>query len=89
MSTSSIACSSENLTPCLFSFGSLFMNDVLAERDLVALAVLLVPREAEAVRGEAGDDVVQAVAVDVVGVHLRAAVAHRLRVEPPDRIAGE
>ena len=56
-------------------------DDVLAEFDLAALAILLVPRQAEAVRGERGDDVVQAVAVHVVGIHLRAAGAHRLRVK--------
>ena len=38
------------------------------------LADLLVPGEAEVVGGQAGDDVVVAVAVHVVGVHLGAAV---------------
>ena len=46
---------------------------VLAEDDLVAVAELLVPGQAELVRRQAGDHVVVAVAIDVVGVHLGAA----------------
>ena len=68
---------------------SLFM--MMCSRNLISLAfaILLVPRQAEAVRGERGDHVVEAVAVHVVGVHLRAAAAHRLLVKRPDRIARE
>ena len=53
---------------------------VLGEEDFavaIALLELLEPREAVAVRREAGDHVVQSVAVHVVGVHLRAAVRRR------------
>ena len=89
MSTRSMAWSSENFTPYRFSFGSLFMMMCSRNRIVGALAVLLVPRQAEPVRGEAGDDVVEAVAVHVVGVHLRAAGAQRLLVKRPDRIARE
>ena len=55
----------------------------------VALLELLVPREAVAVRCERGDDVRQAVAVHVVGVHLRAGGGEKGLVKFPHRIARE
>ena len=55
----------------------------------LAVAHLLVPGQAEVVRGEAGDHVVVAVAVDVVGVHLRAAGRANLRLVKRPRRAVE
>jgi hypothetical protein len=49
-------------------------DEVLLELDFVAVFHLLVPGETVIVSGEAGDDIVIAVAIDVVGVHLGAAV---------------
>ena len=40
-------------------------------------------------RGDAGDDIVQAVAVHVAGIHLRAAGAELERMKRPHRIARE
>jgi len=45
-------------------------DDVLAKPDAGAVAVLLVPRQPEPVRLERGDDVGQAIAIHIVGVHL-------------------
>src|SRR5437773_10833170 len=58
-----------------FFFAGLFVhNDVFFERDFAVVDDLFEPGEAVAVRGEGGDDVVLAVTVDVVGVHMRAAM---------------
>ena len=64
-------------------------EDVLAELDLRALAHLLIPRQPEAMRAQPRDDVIQPVTIHVVGIHLRTAHAHRLRVKGPHRIAHE
>ena len=55
----------------------------------VALLELLIPGEAVAVRRERGDDVVQPVAVHIVGEHLRAARREEGLVELPHRVANE
>ena len=74
MSTSATECSSLKTTPNGLSAGLSPMMRCLLEDRLAVDLGLLVPGEAEVVGREAGDDVVDAVAVDVVGVHLRAAV---------------
>ena len=50
---------------------------------------LLIPSEAVAVRRERGDDVVQPVAVHIVGEHLRAARGEEGFVKLPHRVANE
>ena len=66
--------------------GFLVHEDVGLELNLavgIALLELLIPREAVAVRRERGDDVRQAVAVHVIGIHLRAARGEEGLVELP------
>ena len=65
---------------------------MLLELDFTAgitLLELLPPDETVAVRGEAGEDVVAAVAVYVVGIHLRAALVEGEFVLFPNRITGK
>src|SRR5690625_5009403 len=49
-------------------------NEVLLERDLVAVTDLLEPSKAPMVAVEAGDHIAEAVAVDIVHIHLGTAV---------------
>ncbi len=69
--------------------GTFIQNGVLAETDLAILLDLFVPRKAVAVSVNARDDVVEAIAVDIIDIHLRAATGERIRVFDPDGIAGE
>src|SRR5262249_10519746 len=71
--------------------GLLVEDDVLFESDLAVLAHLLEPGEAVTVRSEGGDNIRFTIAVDVVGEHLRTAVAgsERERMEFPDGIVRE
>ena len=62
-------------------------DEVFFKRDAAALGFhLLEPRKAKLVRGEAGDDVVVAVAVHVVGEHLRAAACGEGKLARPPRL---
>src|SRR5438270_56543 len=60
--------------PCVL-FGQFIENEVLLEGDLVLALDLLVPREPIAMGIKAGDDVIETVAIHVVGVHLGTARA--------------
>ncbi len=68
--------------------GAVSHDQVLAEDNLVAIAKLFVPGEAEVVSREAGDHVVIAVAIDVVSIHLGPARPGEANlVQRPERIA--
>ena len=69
--------------------GAFVQDGVLAETDLAVFFDLFIPGKAVAVSVDAGDDVVEAIAVDIVDVHLRAASGERIGMFNPDRIAGE
>ena len=80
--------------------GVRIQNQMLLELDLpllVLLRQLLVPGQPEAVRAQGGDDVGQAVAVDIVGEHLRRTVGRRrlldggerIRMKFPCRVSGQ
>src|SRR2546427_3698660 len=62
---------------------------MLAESHLAIFFDLLEPGQAVVVRGEARDDVVQAVAVHVIHYHLCAAGAEGERMSNPNGIAGQ
>src|ERR1017187_2864583 len=64
-------------------------DDVLAEGDVAILAHLLIPGEPIAVAVDAGDDIVQAVAVDVIDEHLRGSGREGERMLDPDGIVGQ
>ena len=65
-------------------------DDVFFESDLFAVFDLFKPRQPKRVSGQAGDDVVVAVAIDVVSEHVRSARPGELVfVKRPQRIAIE
>ena len=94
MSANADPCSSENVTPPAFFVEKSPMIGCSTKLMVPSARFLLLePRQAPAVRLQAGDDVVQAVAVDVVDANLGAARARadpraeRLRVVGPGPIA--
>ena len=64
-------------------------NGMFTESDLAVFLDLFEPGKAVAVRVDAGDDVVEAVTVDVIGIHLRAARGEGVWVFDPNGIVGE
>ncbi len=71
-------------------FGGVFVqNQVFAEGDVAVLLDLFVPGQPVAMGADGGDDVVQAVAIDIIDDHLGAAVAKVEGVLDPDRVALE
>ena len=64
-------------------------DDVLFEGDFAILGNVLVPGEAEAVGSKAGEDVVIAVAIEIIGVHLGTAGAAELEVVFFPGVAGK
>src|SRR4030095_13706297 len=62
---------------------------MLLEGDLVSLFHLLEPGQSISMRGEAGDNIIEAVAIHVIDVHLRATAAELLWMLHPLRISFE
>src|SRR5581483_11882527 len=69
-------------------------DHVLFEADFAIGAHLLIPNDAVAMGIEAGDDVVESIAIDIIGEHLRGPRGSRARrewerMEFPNRIAAK
>src|SRR5262249_27955422 len=65
--------------------GTFIQDGVLAKTDLAVLLDLFIPGKAIAMSVDAGDDVVEAIAIDVIDIHLRAPGGEGIRMFDPDR----